>query len=90
MKRFEKTKSNPAIPIAIWLSLPVVFVADAFMPLGMVGWIFYLVPLVLCLYEWRPRLPLLVAAVSTLSILATFFLNTRVPDFPVWNIPINL
>ena len=84
MTRFQKTKSNPAVQIAIWLSVALLFVADARAPLGVVGWVLYLVPLVLCLYGWRPRLPLYVASVATLSILLTNALDTRVPGFPMW------
>ncbi len=74
--------------IAIWLSTALVFVADAMSPLGVVTWIFYLVPLILSLYEWQPRTPLLVASLATLFIGATF-LNRPLPGFPAWAAELN-
>jgi CheY-like chemotaxis protein len=70
MKRFEKTKTSPYFQAAIGLTTLAVFGADLISPLGFTVWILYLVPIALCLYEWRPKLPLLVAAlVSGLVVL---------------------
>lgn len=89
MKRFEKARSDPAIQIAIGVSAALVFVADAFTPLGLAAWMFYLVPIVLCLYEWRPRLPLLVAALATALVLTTYLTDPKVGGFPVWIAQLN-
>ncbi len=40
-----------------------VFVADLYTPLGYAPWVFYLVPMVLCLAARRPKVPLMAAAV---------------------------
>jgi CheY-like chemotaxis protein len=64
MKRFEKPQS-PTFQVAIIVSLAAVFVVDLLTPIGMAEWVFYLVPVALSFYSWRPRTPLLVAAACT-------------------------
>ncbi|WP_313818941.1 response regulator [Cupriavidus sp.] len=51
--------------ILVPVSLAVVFAADAFTPLGLAAWLFYLIPICLSLYSDNPRLPLITAAVSS-------------------------
>ncbi len=81
MKRFEQTKSSPVLEVAVWAGVLGVFAADLAVPLGIAVWILYLVPLALTLYEWRPRLPLLVAAGETALLVAGYFLSTHPPTF---------
>ena len=75
MKRFEQTKTSPILSLAIPVSTAVVFVADLLTPLGLVVWIFYLVPLLLSLFLWKPRIPLIIATFAIAFIVAGFFVG---------------
>lgn len=89
MKRFEKVKSGSLIPLAVWLSMALVFAVDVSTPLGVTGWVFYLLPIVLGLYERRPWLPLQLAALATLAILLSFLFNRALPEYPIWLAQLN-
>ena len=69
MKRFTRTP-EPLLLSAIALSAAIVAVVDWVVPLGVVVWIFYLVPIAICLRTRTPTAPLLVAAFGTLMIVA--------------------
>jgi len=43
-------------------------IVDAATPLGVAGWVFYLVPVMLSIYGARPAMPLIVAAIATVLI----------------------
>ncbi|HEY1172042.1 MAG TPA: response regulator [Verrucomicrobiae bacterium] len=64
MRAIRQTQSK-GLYIAIALSLGTVAVADYFTALGIAVWIFYLLPLVLTLFLWRPQVPYMVAAIAT-------------------------
>ncbi|HEX6364461.1 MAG TPA: hypothetical protein VFZ93_16000, partial [Albitalea sp.] len=68
MKRFEEPKGTAIVRTAIVLSIAAVFIADLLTPRGIAVWVFYLVPVALTLFEWRPRAPLYVAALATVAI----------------------
>jgi CheY-like chemotaxis protein/signal transduction histidine kinase len=75
MNRFQN-KTSPLLYAAIAASLIAVFAADLFTPLGYAVWIVYLVPLAVCLFTWRPVLPLLVALVVTVLMAVTYVTDT--------------
>jgi CheY-like chemotaxis protein len=64
MTQFEQ-RVSPWLRIAIALSLLAVLAADAYTPLGIAVWVFYMIPLVLSFWTWQPRLPLALAGVMT-------------------------
>jgi len=74
MPRFEHSYTAQ-LQVAIWLSLFLVFVADLATPLGISVWMLYFVPLILCLYGWRPGMPIIVSAIITGLIVLSFFLK---------------
>src|SRR5690349_7876861 len=74
MNRFE-TASHPGIYWAIAISVGVVFLIDIQTRIGVATWMLYLIPLLLCFLVSRPWLPILVAAVSTLLIVADWYLS---------------
>ncbi|HEY4183852.1 MAG TPA: response regulator [Polyangia bacterium] len=73
--RFEQ-RTSYAINAAIALSIVAVFVADALTPLGIVVWIFYVVPLMLCLFVRRPAIPLAVGVACTAALVIGYFSST--------------
>jgi signal transduction histidine kinase/DNA-binding response OmpR family regulator len=46
----------------------IIFVGDLILPLGIAIWVFYLLPLALAYFVWRPQIPLALAAGCTLFI----------------------
>jgi putative methionine-R-sulfoxide reductase with GAF domain len=72
MNRFEQ-KPTPAISTAIALSAVGVLIADYYTPLGVAVWVVYLIPVVLSLFVWRPRVPLAVAAAASVLMIVTYF-----------------
>lgn len=71
----SKRDRDPLIIGAVVGLIVVVALVDRMAPLGMAVWIFYLAPLALCLFQERPRLPFIVAALGTVAILAGFYLS---------------
>lgn len=57
------------------LLLVLVFASDLVTPLGMAVWIFYLVPVALCVFTDRPVLPLWIATGATLLLTVGYFLS---------------
>jgi hypothetical protein len=57
---------------AIVALLAAIFVLELLTPLGFAGWIFYIVPVGLCLLQSRPALPLVVAGAGTLLVIAGY------------------
>ncbi len=66
---------QPALTAAIFALFAIVFAASIRTPLGVAVWIFYLAPGLLCLFHRSPRLPLWVAGLSTVLIVAGFFIS---------------
>ena len=69
MKRFTRT-TEPLLLSAIALTAAIVAAVDWVVPLGVVVWIFHLIPIAICLRTRTPHAPLLVAAFGTLMIVA--------------------
>ena len=55
MTRF-KSRPTPVVYTAIVLSLTAIFLADAYTPLNIAVWVFYLLPLVLSYFVWQPSI----------------------------------
>jgi len=67
--RFEQ-RSTPIIYGAIAASMVGVLVADLATPLGVAVWVFYLIPVALSLWTWRPAVPIAIAvAVTSLTVI---------------------
>jgi CheY-like chemotaxis protein/signal transduction histidine kinase len=83
MKRFEQ-RPDPFLLSAIAGSAAAVAIADWIVPLGVVVWIFYLVPIALCLRTNYANAPLMVAAFGSVVILlemGRMALGMNVPGF---------
>lgn len=76
MTRFEQ-KPTPALYAAIAASAVTVFVADLLTPVGLALWIFYLVPVALALFLWRPGIPLVLGALITVLMLMGFLFSPQ-------------
>jgi CheY-like chemotaxis protein/signal transduction histidine kinase len=74
MTRFEQ-KTHPGVYAATALTTAAVFAADWAAPLGVTVWIFYLLPVTLCLRTGRPDLPLYVAGVCILAVVVDYFIS---------------
>jgi signal transduction histidine kinase/DNA-binding response OmpR family regulator len=67
LERPEET-SSPLLLFGVSALLGLVVVFDALSPLGLAGWVFYMLPLGVCLFSRSELLPLQVAVVATASI----------------------
>jgi CheY-like chemotaxis protein/signal transduction histidine kinase len=74
MTRFEQ-KTHPGVYAATALTIAAVFAADWAAPLGVTVWIFYLLPVTLCLRTSRPDLPLYVAGVCIAAVIIDYFIS---------------
>lgn len=61
--------------VVIPLLLAILLVADIFTPLGFAEWIFYLLPVCLCVFLDRPLMPLITATVATVLMGLGYFLS---------------
>src|SRR5690606_19176760 len=66
---------------AILISLVVVTIADYYTPRGVAVWVVHIVPVAISLLAWRPVLPLIVAAIATVSMSITFMTDDAGVDF---------
>src|SRR4051812_42507721 len=82
MKRFE-TAAHPVIYWLIGMSVATVFIIDVRTPIGVATWLLYLLPILLCFLAPKPWLPLLLALVSTVLIVADWFLSPAGPSAQV-------
>lgn len=85
MIRFEKQRT-PVADAAIVLGVAFGFVTDIMTPLGIAAWAVYFLPLAFSLYVWRPRMPIVIAVVATVLIVAGRFLSPPSID-PLPTIP---
>jgi signal transduction histidine kinase/CheY-like chemotaxis protein len=81
LTRFQK-KSPPGLYAAIVLSTVGIFLVDIRTAVGVATWLFYMVPLGLCILVSRPTLPLFVAAVATFLIGVDYFVSP--PGIAAW------
>ncbi|SAK70454.1 multi-sensor hybrid histidine kinase [Caballeronia calidae] len=68
------------ITLAIAITLAVVFAVDVLTPMRVAIWIFYLLPVVLCIWADRPAVPLVTAGVSTVLMIAGYGLSPIDPN----------
>lgn len=66
---------DPLLYCAVAVALGIVFTSDLVTPLGVVVWILYLVPILLCLYVSRPTAVFFVAGTASALLLAGFVLS---------------
>ncbi|MCC7416986.1 MAG: response regulator [Acidobacteria bacterium] len=78
MTRFER-RTDPWIYVAIVLAATAVFVGDLLTELGVAVWIFYLIPVALCLLTTRPGAPLFVATACTAGMVIGYFSAVSAP-----------
>jgi CheY-like chemotaxis protein/signal transduction histidine kinase len=74
MTRFER-RYSAELQIAIWLSLFVVFVLDLRTVLGVAVWVFYVIPLIVSLMGWQPKMPIIISAVGTVLTAVGFLMD---------------
>jgi len=67
MRPFESPVSRPLLATIAGITAAV-FVADYFTPLGIIVWVFYLVPILLCALGRNPDLPIVVTGAAALGI----------------------
>ncbi|WP_250515681.1 response regulator [Caballeronia sp. INDeC2] len=65
---------------AIGLALAVVFGIDVLTPMRVAIWIFYMLPVVLCVWADRPSVPIVTAGVSAALMIAGYALSTADPN----------
>ncbi|SAK69223.1 multi-sensor hybrid histidine kinase [Caballeronia hypogeia] len=68
------------IYLAIAITLAVVFAIDALTPMRVAIWVFYLLPVVLCVWADRPSVPLFTGGASALLIIAGYALAPVDPN----------
>ncbi len=79
--RYE-TATHPAVYAAIIASIAALFAIDVLTPRGISVWIFYIVPLMLCLLTRRPMLPIYTGIICSILLLIGYFLAT--PATAAW------
>ncbi len=67
MRPFELTASRPLITAILALMVGV-FLVDFVTPLGVIVWVFYLAPIMLCAYARQPELPIAVSGIAAILI----------------------
>ena len=67
MSQQDEAHTPPILGFFIGTSLVGVMVADLITPLGLAVWVFYAVPLGMCLFMRNPLLPLYVTAIATVT-----------------------
>lgn len=72
MSRQDEVRTPPLLQFCIGALLVGVIVADLIAPLGLAVWVFYAVPLGMCLFTRMPLLPLYIAAFATLATTLSF------------------
>jgi predicted CDP-diglyceride synthetase/phosphatidate cytidylyltransferase len=60
---------------AIAILLVIVFAVDCLTPLRVAIWVFYVLPVVLCLWADRPAVPLATAGIATVLMIAGYVLS---------------
>jgi len=77
----ERKKDFTRIVVYIAIATALIFVIDIYTPLGIVIWIFYLIPLFLTVYLSWKYAPLVMTGVFILLMAASLFLSPR--DIPI-------
>ncbi|AQH00498.1 histidine kinase [Burkholderia sp. KK1] len=68
------------IYFAIAIALAVVFAVDVLTPMRVAIWVFYLLPVVLCVWVDRPAVPIVTAGASAVLMVAGYALSPLDPD----------
>jgi len=71
---FERTPA-PAAYLAIALAIAVVFVSDLYTTVGLAVWLFYLIPVALAYFVWRPLVPAGVALIATILTIVGYYVS---------------
>ncbi|UQA63399.1 response regulator [Polyangium aurulentum] len=74
MSRIRR-ETSPLLYVAAAFITAIVVLIDALTPLGFAEWIFYVAPLVLCLFVWRPSIPLYAAAGLSVLMVLGYYLS---------------
>jgi len=69
-------KTSPGIYVAIACSMVAIFAVDIWTPAGIAVWLFFLVPITLCMLTRQPQAPVIVATIST-ALMILGFLDSR-------------
>jgi signal transduction histidine kinase/CheY-like chemotaxis protein len=72
--RFE-SQTEPRLYIIIALSVATVFFTDTLTRSGIATWMFYLVPIALCMFVWRPLVPILVGSICSVLLIAGYVIS---------------
>jgi signal transduction histidine kinase/DNA-binding response OmpR family regulator len=67
-------KAEPALYAVLALLAAATFAADLFVPLGVSVWVVYLFTMALAYFVWRPQVPLIAAAVTTVLVILGYLL----------------
>lgn len=70
----QKQPSTP-LYLVMAVALSIVFIADLYTSLGIAVWIFYLLPIVLSFFLWRPIAPLIIAIFVIAMMILGFLLS---------------
>jgi len=70
-----RRETSPLLYVAAAFITATVVLIDALTPLGYAEWIFYVAPLVLCLFVWRPSIPLYAAAGLSVLMVIGYYLS---------------
>ncbi len=76
-KTLETTNRGSTLPLR---SLAIVFAIDLLTPIRIAIWVFYMLPVVLCMWVNRPSVPLATAAVSAVLIMLGFAYSASDPN----------
>ncbi|MFN7137813.1 MAG: response regulator [Limisphaerales bacterium] len=79
----EVDQKSIILYVIIAISLGVVFLMDLYTPLGVAGWLFYFIPIVLSYFVWRPQVPFIIAAAVTLGVILGYVISPAGVDLSV-------
>ncbi|MPZ44443.1 MAG: hypothetical protein GEV05_13755, partial [Betaproteobacteria bacterium] len=65
---FPDNEKNTTLLLLIAGLLVSVFIADYYTRLGLAEWIFYILPVGICIFSGRPALPLYIAAIASVLV----------------------
>ncbi|TCK38558.1 multi-sensor hybrid histidine kinase [Paraburkholderia sp. BL8N3] len=75
MPREDSRNLSTWLYFAIAISLATVFAVDVLQPMRLAIWIFYVLPVVLCLWVDRPAVPVVTAVTASILMIAGYFLS---------------
>ncbi len=78
------TRTSPALLLLIGVLMGAITLADSLTPLGLAVWVFYALPMGVCLFARMPLLPLGLAAIATASTALNAFVTLSSPLVARW------